>query len=43
MNEPQQTNLQRAGEWLSGDVRVPRKVLVAGALMLLVFFGLALD
>lgn len=43
MNEQQQTDLQRAGEWLSGEVRVSRKLLVAGGLLLLILVGVALD
>lgn len=42
-NEPSKTDIQRMGEWLSGDVRVSRKILVAGAAVLLAFTGTALD
>ncbi len=40
---PQQTDLQRASEWLSGEVKVSRKILVAGGVLLLVLLGVALD
>ena len=43
MNDHQQTELQRVGEWLSGEVRVSRKLLVTGGILLLVLFGIALD
>ena len=42
-NEPGHGDLRRAGEWLSGEVRVSRKLLVAGGLLLLILFGVALD
>jgi hypothetical protein len=43
MKEQNQTDLQRAGEWLSGEVRVSRKVLVLGGVVMLVLLGVALD
>lgn len=48
MNEHQQTDrqrsdLQRAGDWLNGEVRVSRKILVAGAVLALILVGVALD
>lgn len=43
MNEHHKTDLQRAGDWLSGEVRVSRKLLVAGGLLLLILVGVALD
>jgi len=43
MNEHRQTDLQRAGDWLSGEVRVSRKILVAGGILLAILFGVALD
>jgi hypothetical protein len=48
MNEQQQTalkrsDLQRAGDWLNGETRISRKLLVAGCVLLLVLFGVALD
>lgn len=43
MNEQQQTDRQSAGTWLSGEVRVPRQLLLAGGILLLILFGIALD
>lgn len=48
MNEHQQTetnrsDLQRAGDWLNGETQISRKVLVAGAVLLLILLGVALD
>ncbi len=45
MNEPNRTDLQRAGDWLSGEieVRVSRKLIVAAGLVLLVLVGVAID
>lgn len=39
------TDLQRASEWLSGEtqIRVSRKILVAGGILLLVLLGIAID
>ena len=37
------TDLQRAGAWLDGEVRLSRKILVAGGLLVLVLLGIALD
>ncbi|WP_349359292.1 hypothetical protein [Stappia sp.] len=41
--ETGRSDLQRAGDWLNGDIRVSRKVLVAGGVLLLVLLGVALD
>lgn len=48
MNEHQQpetnrSDLQRAGDWLNGETRISRKVLVLGAVLLLILLGVALD
>ena len=45
MNEPQRNDLQRAGDWLSGqvEIRVSRWFLVAAGLAVLVLAGIALD
>ena len=49
MNDNQPTNtdtdIQRAGEWLSGEtqIRVSRKILLAGGILLLVLLGIAID
>jgi hypothetical protein len=43
MNEQLQTGLQRVTEWLSGEERVSRKLLVAGGILLLILLGVALD
>jgi hypothetical protein len=43
MNEQKQTDLERARTWLSGDVRVSRKALVLGGVIMLVLLGVALD
>jgi hypothetical protein len=37
------SDLQRAGDWLNGETRISRKVLVAGAVLLLILLGVALD
>jgi hypothetical protein len=41
--DPQRSDLQRAGDWLNGETRISRKVLVAGAVLLLILLGVALD
>ena len=45
MSEQPQTDLQRAGAWLAQEVeiRVSRRILVAGGLVLLLLAGIALD
>lgn len=43
MNQHQPSGLERAGEWLTGEVRVSRKVLVAGGVLILILLGIALD
>jgi hypothetical protein len=43
MNDHRKTDLQRAGEWLSGEVRVSRRLLVAGGILILILLGIALD
>ncbi|MFQ6550683.1 hypothetical protein AADZ90_022335 [Aestuariibius sp. 2305UL40-4] len=45
MNEPQQTDQQDTGNWLSDqvEIRVSRMLLVAAGLALLVLVGIALD
>ncbi len=42
MNE-QRSDLQRAGDWLSGEVRVSRMIIIAGGILLLILIGVALD
>lgn len=48
MNEQQHTDLQRsdlqrAGDWLNGETRISRRVMVAGAILLVILLGVALD
>jgi hypothetical protein len=43
MTEPTRSDLQRVRTWLDGEVRVSRKLLVAGAVLILVLAGVALD
>ena len=42
-NETPQSDLQRLSDWLNGEVTVSRKVLAAGAVILMLLFGVALD
>ena len=43
MKETPRSDLQRVGDWLAGEVRVSRKVLVAGGVVILILLGIALD
>ena len=45
MNDNPRSEYQRAGEWLAAEteIRVSRKVLVIGGIVLLVLLGIALD
>lgn len=42
-NQEQQSDLQRIGRWLEGEVTVSRKILVAGTIILFLLSGIALD
>lgn len=43
MNDQPRTDLMRLRDWLSGEVRISRAVLVAGGVLLLALAGIALD
>jgi hypothetical protein len=40
---PPRSDLQRAGDWLNGETRVSRKLLVAGGVLVVILLGVALD
>lgn len=43
MNQEPRTDLERAAHWLSGEIRISRKIALAAGLFLLVLVGVALD
>lgn len=43
MSDEGRSEVRRVSDWLSGEVRVSRKVLVAGAVLIAILFGIALD
>ena len=43
MSEEPKSEFERLSEWLSGEVRVSRKLLLAGGVFALILLGIAFD